>query len=222
MKILCLFLLTLVAVVLHGQDQKIQFGIDFTPSANWANTNIKDARNDGASVGMSYGISVVTLKGQNWGLSTALRMAHTGYSIQYNFPFRFQTYDSLYSNIPAGSLVNYKMQQIELPIGFTFRSREIGYITICGETGVIPAYNLKTKVNIKTMGIENETAKDEMALFAAGYFFGAGINYSLGGSTAVKAMFVFSSGFTDLTRDKNQKADQVSYYRLGLNLGLIF
>jgi hypothetical protein len=222
MRIFSTLILILAATVGFGQDQKISFGIDFTPSVNWATTNIKDAGNDGISAGMSYGISVVTLKSQNWGISTAVRINHSGYKITYNFPFGFQTFDSLYLNIPSGSVVKYKMQQIELPVGFTFRSREIGYTTIAGEVGINPAYNLKTKVNITNVGVENETAKDEMAMFSAGYYFGGGILYSLGGSTAVKAMVVFSSGFTDLTKDKHQKEDQVHYYRVGLNLGIVF
>ncbi|HPW67261.1 MAG TPA: outer membrane beta-barrel protein [Salinivirgaceae bacterium] len=220
-KILIAFLI-FTSISVYSQEKKLSFGIDIIPSINWASTNTKSAINDGVSAGISYGAKLTALRGQNWGFLTGIRMSHLNFNIKYNSPFSFQTYDSLYSSISTGSSVNYKMQQIEVPLGFSFRSREIGYTTIAGEIGVLPAYCIKTKVNISSINVNGETAKDEISMFSAGYFLGGGILYSLGGSTAIKAMLSFSSGLTDLTKDKNSKEDHVYYYRLGLTLGIVF
>ncbi|NLK15781.1 MAG: outer membrane beta-barrel protein [Bacteroidales bacterium] len=220
-KILIAFLI-FTSISVYSQEKKLSFGIDIIPSVNWTATNTKDAKNDGVSAGISYGANLTALRGQNWGFLTGVRMSHLNFNVKYNYLFGFQTYDSLYSSISSGSSVEYKMQQIEVPLGFSFRSREIGYTTITGEVGVIPAYCIKTKVNINSANVSRETAKNEISMFSAGYFLGGGVLYSLGGSTAIKAMLSFSSGLTDLTTDKNSKEDHVYYYRLGLTLGIIF
>ncbi|MDD2564642.1 MAG: outer membrane beta-barrel protein [Salinivirgaceae bacterium] len=214
--------LVLMSSSLLGQNKNMAYGIDFSPTINWISSSIKDVKNDGARVGMSYGLSVISIKNENFGIVSGVRMNHSSYDVKYNQLFDFETYDSLYSAIPSGTKVRYKLQQIELPVGFSLRSRQIGYTTITAETGLNVAYTLGTKVSIDDLGVENETAKNEVTMFNVGYFFGGGIIYSLGGSTAIKTMIVFSNGLTDLTNDRNHKEDQTHSYRLGLTLGLIF
>jgi len=220
-KILIAFLI-FTSISVYSQEKKLSFGIEVTPSIDWVSTNTKNAKNDGVSAGISYGAKLMAFQGENWGFITGARMSHLNFNVKYNYPFSFQTYDSLYSSIDSGSSVNYKMQQIEIPLGFSFRSREIGYTTIAGEIGVLPACCIKTKVNISDINVEGETAKGQISMFSAGFFLGGGMLYSLGGSTAIKAMLLFSSGLTDLTTDKNNKEDHVYYYRLGLTLGIVF
>ena len=144
-KILIAFLI-FTSISVYSQEKKLSFGIDIIPSVNWTATNTKDAKNDGVSAGISYGANLTALRGQNWGFLTGVRMSHLNFNVKYNYLFGFQTYDSLYSSISSGSSVEYKMQQIEVPLGFSFRSREIGYTTITGEVGVIPAYCIKQKL----------------------------------------------------------------------------
>ena len=215
-------ILILLTNNLKSQERKMSFGIDFSPTLNWATSNIKDTKNDGLGLGISYGLSAISIKNENFGIISGIRINHSSYDLKYNQSFDFETFDSIYTGLESGTVVQYKMQQIEIPLGLSFRSREIGYTTITAETGFNVAYNLRTRVSIDKIEVEDETAKKEVSLFSAGYFFGGGIIYSLGGTTALKAMAVFSNGLTDLTNDRNHKEDQTRYYRLGLTVGLIF
>ncbi len=219
---LFLFFLIVFASTVYSQDKNTSFDISLSPAVNWVSTNTKDVQNDGICAGFSYGMNLTVFKTHNWGVLSGIRMSNTNFKVKYNYPFSFQTYDALYSSISAGSSIKYKMQQIEIPLGVSLRSREIGYTTIAGEIGILPAYCIKTKVDIANIDVSGETAKNEIAMFSAGYFFGGGVLYSLGGSTAFKAMLLFSSGLTDLTVDKNNKEDQIYYYTLGITVGIVF
>ncbi|HON19068.1 MAG TPA: outer membrane beta-barrel protein [Salinivirgaceae bacterium] len=219
---LLLILFTLSSVTGILSQNKVSFGIEVTPSVIWSSSNIKNTKSAGAAVGIGYGIAYMQMVTENWGYSSGITMNHYPYKITYNSNFNFETYDSLYQNIPAGATVEYKIQGLNIPLGLLFRSRQIGYTKIVGEAGLLAGYNIKTKIDIEAVGVEGETAKKEIKPVTAGYYFGAGIHYSLGGSTAVKCVLSFSSGLTDLTNDRNHRDDIVTSHRVGLSLGVLF
>jgi opacity protein-like surface antigen len=78
-------------------------------------------------------------------------------------------------------------------------------------------------MNIKATGISgnllNDNISDEINLFNMGYHFGAGAEYSLGGNTAVVFGITYSNGFSDITKNTNDKITTSSF---AIRLGLLF
>lgn len=222
-KLLTVCVSTLVCFAAFGHEKNYTMSINISPTLNWVSTNIKNARNQGLSPGFLYGINATKRQNNTIGYLAGVYMSHTNFDIKYQSPLGFRTHDSLYMNIPSGSVIEYRVQHLEVRGGMSLHSREIGYTTIASNFGLFSAYNLKSKVNIKSMGIDGETERHEISLITAGYFVEGGILYSLGGSTAIKATITFASGFTDLTTDKhNSQKDQTLHSRIGLLFGIVF
>jgi len=56
-----------------------------------------------------------------------------------------------------------------------------------------------------------------------GYHFTAGIEYSLGGTTAIALGLTFDSNFIDITEDTgDQPPDKILHKMLGFRLGITF
>jgi len=67
--------------------------------------------------------------------------------------------------------------------------------------------------------LNNENISDEVKLFTLGYFIGAGIEYSIAGSTAIVVGITYTNGFIDITPDSNNK---VTLSNFALRLGILF
>ncbi len=221
MKKNALITLTIIISGASYSQKTVSFGIEAKPTLGWISSNTKSASNTGAALGIGYGISFAQMMTENWGYNSGLSMNHITYKIRYRDAIVFETFDSTY-NVPAGSTTEYHTQSIELPLGLIFKSRQIGYLSIIGHAGLLANYNIKSKVTITSINVDGETAKKEIHPLGASYYFGTGIYYSLGGSTAIKAILTFSNGLTDLTNDRNHREDQINTYRLGLSIGLTF
>ena len=74
-------------------------------------------------------------------------------------------------------------------------------------------------MDVDANDISDTDINEDVRLFNLSYYFGGGVEYSLGGNTAINAGIVFNNGFLDVldNRDKNSKDIlQVLSVRLGV------
>ena len=119
----------------------------------------------------------------------------------------------------SGSKLKYNLQYIEVPLGLKFKTNEIGYTTFYANLGFSFQVNIKATGKDSYKVIENENIKDEIRLLNMGYYFGAGIEYSLGGNTALIAGINWTNGFIDITSGNPGK---ITLGILQLRAGIIF
>jgi hypothetical protein len=126
--------------------------------------------------------------------------------------------------MPANQRVVYKIQYINVPIGLKFKSNQIGYITIFSDIGIDPKVLIGGKVDIdQPVNLNGESAMKELNRFNLGYHIMAGIEYSLGGSTAVVLGLGFENNFLDVTKDNpGQTIDKVTQKILKFRIGINF
>ena len=122
-----------------------------------------------------------------------------------------------------GNPVVYKIQYLVVPIGLKLQTNQIGYVTYFADLGLDPKIVISRKADIPSQNITDENASNELRLFNLSYHVTAGIEYSMGGSTALVFGLNFDNNFLDITKDNgSQPADKVSHKILSFRFGVNF
>ena len=83
----------------------------------------------------------------------------------------------------------------------------------------VRSFNTSANTSSETLGYNKENIKPDINFFNLNYFAEAGIEYRLGGNTALKAGLKWSSGITDVTSNDPSTNNLSS---IGLLLGVLF
>jgi hypothetical protein len=127
------------------------------------------------------------------------------------------------SKVLPGNPVEYKIQYLVIPIGLKLQTNQIGYLTFFSDLGLDPKIAISRKADIPSLNISGENANNEINLFNLSYHITAGIEYSLGGSTALVLGLNFDNNFLDATTDNgNPRTDKVSQKILSFRFGINF
>ena len=89
------------------------------------------------------------------------------------------------STVLPGKPVVYKFQYLAFPLGLKLQTNQIGYITFFSILGLDPKIVISRKADIPSLNISDENALNELRIFNLSYHITAGIEYSLGGTTAL-------------------------------------
>jgi hypothetical protein len=132
-------------------------------------------------------------------------------------------FNNFESDVPAGKSVVYKIQYISVPLGLKFKTNQIGYVTFFTDIGLDPKIVINRKADIPSLSITDENAIKELKGLNLSYHIIAGIEYSLGGNTAIVLGLGYENNFLDITRDiNNQPVDKVTQNILKFRIGVNF
>lgn len=215
--IIAIFILSINA---QAQKKKYSFGFEVSPNVNWAISNTKRVENNGAQMGIKYGLKGDSFFGDNYAITAGLMISHTALDVHYNDSLDFVTVDNTYEL--GNTDVKYNIQYVEIPIGMKFQSNEIGYFRVLVEGGFINSVQIRSKVSNDDMEVDKEELKEGVNLISFSYYFEGGVTYSLGANIALKGTVYFSSGINDITSDNNSEDDRITQNSVGLKLGLVF
>jgi len=220
-----IFTSVIVLFTLISFSQKARFGIVASPEINWMKPDTKDVTSDGIRFGINYGINFDIPMGNNAAFSSGLLIDNCGGKLVYNDTIPFQTLDKT-DTINKTYVIDYKLQYISIPIGLKLKTNEIGYITYFANVGITPQLNIGAKATVGKI-IENEKINKEVTVINMNYFIGAGIEYSLSGTTALLIGIYYHNGFVDVTsipKDLKElrKKDKVVLNNVALKVGIMF
>jgi hypothetical protein len=219
--ILILIILLLPSGRVVGQN--INFGIFADPVISWFSTDTKETRNDGARAGFNFGFTFNRYFRNNYAFSTGISILNAGGRLINNSNDKLaMTFNNFSDTLTPGNSVVYKIQYLCIPLGLKFKSNQIGYITFFSDIGLDPKFVIGGKVDIPSLDLKGEAAMNELRAFNLSYHIMAGIEYSLGGSTAMVFGLGFDNNFLDITKDiNNQPVDKVTHkiikFRIGVN-----
>ncbi|MEA3462027.1 MAG: porin family protein, partial [Bacteroidota bacterium] len=111
------------------------------------------------------------------------------------------------------------LQYIDIPIGLKLKTEEMGYATYFLQLGFNPMFRLNARATSDEASLDKEDISESIILFNLGYHVGIGIEYKLGGSTALIGGLRWNGGLTDVT--DNDRAN-VKTNALSINLGILF
>jgi hypothetical protein len=204
--------------------QNISFGVFADPVISWFSADTKETKNDGARAGFNFGFTFNKYFASNYAFSTGISLLSAGGRLVNNSDNKLvMTFNNLEDTIMPGKSAVYKVQYLCIPIGLKFKSNQIGYITFFTDIGIDPKFVVGGKVDIDSRGIKGEAAMNELKKFNMSYHIMAGVEYSLGGSTAMVFGLGFDNNFLDVTKDlNNQPIDKVTHKILKFRIGVNF
>ena len=221
-KLLVVLLLTISPLNIVHAQQRIGFGIHFDPSVNWFSTDISQVRYDGARAGFNFGLTYNKYFAPNYSFSTGISLIRTGGRLVSTDTTTVEFSNSRLKVLPGNPVV-YKIQYLVIPIGLKLQTNQIGYLTFFSDLGIDPKIAISRKADIPSLNISGENANNEINLFNLSYHITAGIEYSLGGSTALVFGLNFDNNFLDATTDNgNPRSDKVSQKILSFRFGVNF
>jgi hypothetical protein len=219
-----LYFVFLAILPLHmvNAQQRIGFGIHADPVISWLSSDIKQIRNNGARPGFNFGLTFSKYFARNYSFTTGISLLSAS--------GRLVSSDTTYidilntkSKVLPGNPVSYKIQYLTFPVGLKLQSNQIGYITFFSDLGLVPKVVINRKLDIPSLSMSGENGSNEIRLFNLSYHVTAGIEYSLGGTTALLFGLDFDNNFLDITKDPgNQLADKVSQKILSFRFGVNF
>jgi hypothetical protein len=200
------------------------FGVHAEPAISWFSTDTWQTKNSGARAGFGFGLNFYKYFANNYAFSTGLYITSTGGRI-YNAADQTMQFNNFTQMVAAGEKVTYKIQYLGVPLGFKFKSNQIGYLTFTTDIGIDPMLMIGGKVDITSPPITSESAKKELNGFNIGYHIMPGIEYSLGGTTSVMIGIGFEKTLLDATKDitsLSQPEDKVTDNLIKVRFGINF
>jgi hypothetical protein len=199
-------------------SQKVKFGVFFDPQVSWLMPESRTVSSEGNNWSLNGGLSMDNYFQKNYAFSTGISLGSQGGSLKDDNIKPIKVYDEV-DSLPAGTTLKYKLQYLTVPIGLKLKSNQLGYTTFFVNIGFTTQFNLKAKgESDNTGGLKDDSIKDEINWFNAGYHFGGGIEYALGEDTALSLGIIYHNGFVDVTKSTPDVQTRV----LSLRLGLIF
>lgn len=216
-----LIILFSLSYSLKAQDAPlpVQFGIKLGPNLGWIKPDAKDYSSEGSVLGFNWGFITEFNISTNYAINTGFNVAYNNGKLKYPY-----VQDSVEGILQR----KYNLQYLEIPICLKMRTKQIGYLTYYGKIGLGISFNLRSKskdiFNVEPE-VENNI-QDEITFMRESLIVGAGVQYSLGGSTSLMFEIVFNNGFSDILSGKNTidptiKENAISNY-IEFNLGVIF
>jgi hypothetical protein len=220
-KILVSIIIILSANILNGQD-KISFGVHADPVISWFKSDVRETKNEGARPGFNFGLTYNKYFSTNYSFSTGISLLSGGGKLVSTDTLVME-FTNFNSTVIPGNPVIYKIQYLTIPVGLKLQTNQIGYITFFTDLGLDPKVVISGKADIPSLDISGENAMKELNTFNLSYHITAGIEYSLGGTTALVFGLNFDNNFLDITKDNgSQPNDKVSHKLLSFRIGINF
>jgi hypothetical protein len=219
MKRIFVFTALIASINLSGQDFRI--GINFDPVISWFSPNTKLIDKAGSRLGFSGGLMLETAFQENYIFATGLNLAYMGGNLLYNDTSTNFTVDKdVPVSIDSATTVEYSLQYISIPLSLKLKTNPIGYISYFGQLGLTPQINVSAKATSDNGGkLDKDNVAKEIGLFNLSFFIGGGIDYDLGGTTALNLGIFYHNGFVDQLSNDTHKA-ALKY--VSLRLGVLF
>jgi len=217
-----LFLLLIFTPFISKAQQIIGFGLHADPAISWFSSDTKLVENNGATAGFNFGLTFNKYFTPNYAFSTGISLLNVGGRLKSSETTTME-FPNFTSIVSPGTPVTYKIQYLSFPFGLKLQTNQIGYITFFSDIGLDPKIVIGGKADIPSMNISNENAMKELNMFNLSYHVTAGIEYSLGGTTALVVGLNFDNNFLDITKDNGiQPKDKISQKILSFRLGINF
>jgi hypothetical protein len=219
--ILIIFIFLISPGILSAQ-QRISFGVHADPVISWFSSDIKETTNEGARPGINFGLNFNKYFTPNYSFSSGISIINGGGSLTSS-ETTIMEFTNFTSTVAPGEPVIYKIQYLAIPLGLKLQTNQIGYLTYFTDLGLDPKVVIGGKCDIPSLGIKGENALNELNSFNLSYHITAGVEYSLGGTTALVFGLNFDNNFLDITTDNvNQLKDKIGHKLLSFRIGVNF
>jgi len=211
-----LLLITLFCLTQHLYSQnEFTFTVFGEPQVSWMTPDSKDVESAGSKISFNGGLNFDKFFAEKYAFSTGISINNIKGKLRYKKSKNIKAADSTYQ--VNNGVVDYNLQYIDIPLGLKFKTIEIGYSQFFAHLGLDAGINIKSMADLPD---EKEVNVSEaINLFNMAYYIGGGIEYSLGGTTAIVAGVTYKNGFLDVTEGEGNK---VTTGNVSFRLGILF
>jgi hypothetical protein len=222
---LALITLLIVLVVpgnLYAQDFRL--GLKASPTITWLKPDTEQYSSEGIRLGFTYGLLTEFLLAEHYSFLTGAQINYIGGKLSY---------PDIRENTEGQNERTYNLQYLEIPLTLKMKTREIGYNTYFALFGFGPSVNLRARASDTfAYGTEDVTRNEEridiksdIPFFRVSLIVGIGMEYSLGGNTAVVTGLTFNNGFTNVLKGENpitNRSQNAKANFLEITFGILF
>ncbi|HEC43236.1 MAG TPA: PorT family protein [Bacteroides sp.] len=214
------YILSLIILLSSSQifAQGLSFSVVLDPQMTWMDSDSKKVEREGSNFGIGGGLVMDLYFAENYAFTSGLQILSTGGNLTFLDSIPIKP-GGIIETLPAGSTVEYKLQYLVIPFGLKLKSNEIGYFRFFADLGILNQINLKATGTVESSGINGEDISDDIGFFMISYYIGGGLEYSLGGNTALIGGLYWNSGIWDVNTNQLYRAHISS---IALRLGIKF
>jgi len=199
-------------------SQNLRFSIIGDPQISWMVPDKGGIERKGAVFGLNAGMGMDKFFAENYAFSTGITITNLGGKLSYPESLEYKIGNTT-KIIPSGSTITYSLQYISVPLGLKFKTNEIGYSTYFANLGLNPMLNIRARASDTKNIIDKDNISEMVNLFNINYFITLGIQYSLGGTSALIGGLGYSAGFADVTRKAD---DKIGINTFTIRIGVLF
>jgi len=220
-----LILVLMAALPARAVAQELVFVVHADPVISWMGSNESEYTSEGARAGFDIGLNVLHYFAENYAISSGISFISAGgrQSATENHTMVFTNLDP--PTLPAGDEMKYNLKYMNIPMGIRLQTNQVGYLTYYTDLGFDLRLLLKSTVDLPTLQIFDENAKNEVYGMNAGWHIGGGVEYELGIDASLIAGLTYAQDFFDVTKDLkdvNQHPDRSGLRMFRIRLGLKF
>lgn len=210
-------LLLLSLTMLSGQG-KTRFSVHVDPQFAWFSSDENHIQNEGSIFQVQYGMQMDRFFEDNYAFILGFGVNNLGGNLLYTDSTRFISKEDTLFFAP-GQTVKYSLQYLDFPLGLKLKTEELGYATFFLQIGFNPMVNISALVSSNDEIYDKESVRESIQVFNLGYHAGIGIEYRLGGNTALVGGIRWTSGLIDISSEDDAN---VLTKALSFHLGVLF
>ena len=218
----------ILAILLIAINQQLtgQAGMRFSfhadPQLAWFSSDDDSIAPDGSILHLQAGLLMDKYFADNYAFYIGFGVNNLGGKLLYQRTADYMS-DADTVTVAPGQQIKMNLQYLDIPIGLKLKTEELGYVTFFLRVGFNPMVNINAKASSDTESVtgplNKQDIKKSVNLFHLGYHVGAGIEYRLGGKTALIGGLRWASGFTNVTQ---KDGVSLRLNTLSVNLGILF
>ena len=215
-----LVILTFLCAILslNAQTSRVKIHVEVDPQFAWFSSDEASVEPDGSIFHVHAGLNMDFYFAENYAFVLGVGINNLGGNLLYADSTIFLSKgDTLL--LEPGQSAKLNLQYIDIPIGLKLKTEELGYATYFLQLGFNPMFRLNAKASSDEASWDKEDISESIILFNLGYHVGIGVEYKLGGSTALIGGLRWTGGLTDVTN--NDRAN-VKTNAISLHLGVLF
>ncbi|HKM94226.1 MAG TPA: outer membrane beta-barrel protein [Prolixibacteraceae bacterium] len=220
-----LFIPLFLFFVLTAFTQNFRLGFQASPHMSWMSSTKGEITNSKTLPGIKYGLDAdIFLAGYpRYILNTGFFVAHHSFSARYNFDQSFDINQTTFDN-PVN--LTYKLNFIEIPLDIKLRSDQFYRMVFYGQFGLSNLFNISASATSDDMKFLGDKLNEDINNRAIRFYnlcmlIGGGMEYDVGGNTAINVGIQYSNGLTDVT-NLGRLDEKTVFNSLRLVVGVFF
>lgn len=199
--------------------EDFSFGFELSPTISWVNTDDNRINNNGSNLGVKLGTTGEYMLSENYSLTGSVFFVFNQggqvlYEVGGNLLPNTRLSEARFNEegLPDNVNIRYKIQFVELPIGFKMRTNQIGnirYFAHFPEMAMV--FNTQARANLtggppsNSVDLEDENINKEVPFLRFKWAVTGGAEYQIGGNTYLVGGIGFQSTFGDILKGRGVK-----------------